>query len=203
MRHGAHAYIQIYLTHIWERGRRVYMYTSILWDTVHMYIHICICYTYGREDDVYICIYIYYETRCTCIYTYVLYAYIAERNTSCHVQPVPEKMRLEMVLKMQNGIIWISFLIQECVCVCVYIHTCMYVCIYICVTCETRCVPCLIAFLMIQECTTNATRTLLECTTKSFGFRTRNQETTVLGLFSFENLKREVRSSSHLLRNGL
>jgi len=31
----------------------------------------------------------------------------------------------------------------------------------------------------------------------------RNQETTVLGLFPLENLKREIRLSSHLLRNGL
>jgi len=154
---------------------------------VQTQIHICECIS-----QIHICEYISQihicDTSCQVQTQIHICEYISQIHicdTPCQVQRVPEKMRLEMVLTIQNEIICIPFLIQECVCVCVcvYTHACMYVCINLCVPCEKRCGPCLIAFLMIQERASNAKRSLLECTTKSFGFRNRNQETTVLGLF--------------------
>jgi len=168
------------------------MYTSILWDTVHMYIHICICYTYGREDDVYICIYIYYETQRTCIYTYVLYTHMGERIMCIYVyiyimrhgvrvythmyfmhilqrgtrrvtySPFPRRWDSKWSLKCKTESFGFRFWFKN-VCVCVCVYTHMYVCMYL-YMCDVR-----NTLRAMPHCILDDSRMYNECNTNSFG----------------------------------
>ena len=92
MRHGAHVYTHMYFMHTWERGRR---------SVGSIKLHVSFA-----------------EYRLFCgALLQIHYTYMGEGKTSWHVPPVPEKMRLEMVIGIQNKIqigikklsLWVSF----------------------------------------------------------------------------------------------